>query len=163
MLAHPEAPPKGRSAALAVGVTGVVFTAIAGYLGLRGPSPGLVVATLGTAIVLAGGVALAALIRWATSTPASLGQWIRRSAVGALLLTPAARLATQPFLAEGWSFDTCGTLAGRNRPAGSTLAEFRLLCDAAAGDRLLQTVALAAAACLAMAAYALWLRHRTRL
>ncbi|MEU4422473.1 hypothetical protein AB0F81_17735 [Actinoplanes sp. NPDC024001] len=152
---------RALGAGLAVAVTGVVFAALAGFIGLPGRSPGLVVAAAGTAVVLAGGVTLGALIRSAAATPASLGQWIRRSSAGALLLTPAALLATRPFLADGWSFATCGTLVDRYRPAASDLTEFRLACDAAAGDRLLQTAILAAAGCLAAAGYGLWLRLRS--
>ena len=167
MLSCPEASPESRGeraigAGIAVAVTGVVFAAIGGFIGLPGPSPGLVVTTAGTAIVMIGGVALGALIRSTASTPVSLGQRTRRSAAGALLLTPTALLATQPFLADGWSFADCGTLVDLYRPAGSGFTEFRLACVAATRDRLLQAAIPAAAGCLVAVGYGLWLRRRAR-
>ena len=167
MLSCSEASPEGRSeramgAGIVVAVTGVVFAAIGGFIGLPGRLPGLVVTTAGTAMVLSGGVALGALIRSAASTPASLGQWTRRSAAGALLLTPTALLATQPMPADGWSFADCGTLVDRYRSAGSDFTEFRLACDAATHDRLLHAAILAAAGCLLTMGYGLWLRRRAR-
>ena len=112
------------------------------------------------AVVAGCGVGLAAVIRSLARMSASLGRWLRRSAAGALLLTPAVRLLSRPFEAAGYDFDTCGSLLAPFRPAGADYAEFRSQCDSAANGRLLHAVLWTAAGCVVAVAYGLWLRWR---
>src|SRR5690349_17769082 len=86
-------------------------------------------------VVLAlGGALLVAMIRGLEGRRAPAGRWLRRSAVCALLLTPAAILATRPFLPGGWDFDDCGSLLDPNRRTEPQLADFLAACEVAAAD-----------------------------
>ncbi|MGX6607907.1 hypothetical protein ACWKSP_38145 [Micromonosporaceae bacterium Da 78-11] len=151
---------KYAAVGLAVVAAGVVFAVIAVSGTFSGPWISLSAAAAVTAGVGICGVVLVALARLLAAARFSCGQWVRRSSASALLLTPAAVVLTHQFMAAGWDFDSCGTLLDPNRPNGSNLAGFRLACDAAAGDRFVNAAALAAAGCVVMVGYGLWLRRR---
>lgn len=154
----------GRYATVAgfavVGVA-VFGAAIVTFGAFSGPWAGTGVAVAVTVAVAACGVALGAVIRLVAADPLPVG-WIRRSSVGALLLTPAGVVMTQRFVAAGWDFDTCGTLLDPNRPGASDLADFRSACDAAAGGRWWYAATLAAVGCVMAIGYGLWLRRLAR-
>ncbi|MGC5332469.1 hypothetical protein [Micromonospora sp. DT62] len=145
---------------MAAGVIAVVFAAIADFRGITANKTSVPVAGLVTAFVAVCGVALAVLIRLLSGVAASFDKWIRRSSVGALLLTPAALALTRTFLADGWEFSDCGTLLAPYRPATPNYDAFRRACDAAAAERLNHVLIWAAIGCVMTGGYGLWLRYQ---
>jgi hypothetical protein len=151
-----------RGVCFAIGVAGAVFPVLTDFGSPYADKTGVVVAGVVTAVVAAGGAALGVVVRMLSGRVASPGEWIRRSAGGALLLTPAALVLTRTFLGDGWDFDDCGTLLAPNRPDGAALAGFRAACDEAADGRVIRLLAWVAVGSVVAGGYGLWLRHRGR-
>jgi hypothetical protein len=100
-------------AATTLAAAGVMFLAVADVRRIVLPKTSLVAAIWVTATVLICGVALGVMIRLCAGASASRGQWLRRSAAGAVLLMPAAMSLTRPV--EGSDISTCGTLLDPGR------------------------------------------------
>lgn len=145
--------------ALAVAAIGVAATLVSDPTRPAGPGKGPAAVTLVTAVVVGGGMGLSAVIRLLSARIASTGEWLRRAAAGVILLSPAAIYVTWPFLAQGWDFDTCGTLIARNRSAFQYNPDFQQVCEAAAQEQLLRAVVWAGMGCVAAVAYGLALRR----
>jgi multisubunit Na+/H+ antiporter MnhB subunit len=125
-----------------------------GGLSTRVPS-----AIAGTALVLAWAVALSVVIRVVSGTPATRGQWLRRFSAGAVLLIPGALYLTRPFPADGWDFETCGTLLDGRRHFGAPPADFLAACDIAGRDRLVRMAIWVGVALVVAALYGWSLRR----
>ena len=123
------------------------------------PVMGPMTITVATVVAVCCGAALAAVITVLSGGAASVGQWLRRTAAGLVLLVPAVVYVTWPFDAPGWDFARCGALIARDRLTEALNPDFHASCQAAAPDRLWKAVVWAAVACAAAAGYGLWLRR----
>jgi hypothetical protein len=84
-------------AAVTLAAAAAVFVSVADFRRTPlPPEPSLAAAIWVTAVALIGGSALSVVIRLCAGASASLGQWLCRSAVGAVLLMPAALALTRP-------------------------------------------------------------------
>lgn len=155
---------KGRlgSAALAILTTGLMVAATAGNSrGFRSyPPPQNGALWILAGVMVFAGAALAGVIRLLSATTASMTQWLHRYTAGVVLLAPAALILTGRFSA-GWDINDCGTLLDRNHWTAA-IANFQRDCDAAAQDRLRDTIVWLAAGCLVAIVYGLRLRRRQR-
>ncbi|OJF10855.1 hypothetical protein [Couchioplanes caeruleus] len=145
--------------ALAVAAIGVVAILVSDPTRPVDAGTELAAVTLVTAVVVCGGTGLGAVITLLSARTASTGEWLRRSAAGVALLSPAAIYVTWPFLAQGWDFDTCGTLIARNQSAFRYSPDFQQVCESAAQEQLLRAIVWAGVGCAAAVAYGLGLRR----
>jgi hypothetical protein len=118
--------------------------------------------TVATMVAVCCGAALAVVITQLSGRTASVGELLRRTSAGVILLVPAVVYMTWPFYAPGWDFDWCGALIARNRRPEALNPEFGALCRLAAQHRLWQAIAWTAVACAAAVGYGLWLRRRRK-
>ena len=151
----------GVAVALAAGAA--VFFAVADVRSAPlPPEPSLATAIWVTAVALIGALALSVVIRLCAGASASLGQWLRRSAAGTVLLMPAAMAVTG--ITEGPDdVSTCGTLLdpglrAYSDPDGSLAAE----CAVILHGRVVHLLAWVAVALAVAVGYGVVLRRRQR-
>jgi hypothetical protein len=147
-------------AAVGLAAAAAVFFSVADFKGTPVPEPSVAAAIWVTAVALIGGVALSVVIRLCAGASASLGQWLRRSAAGAVLLMPAAMAQTR--IVDGPDdVSTCGTLLDPGLraywdPDGSLAAQ----CAVILHGRVVQLLTWFAVALAVALSYGVVLRRR---